>query len=321
MSARRRRRRRGLVAVVTAVAVAGAGAGAWWVVTRDDATPARERCSAALDGTDWYLTPVQAEHAALVAGATVRRGMPARAATIGLATALQESRLVNIDYGDRDSLGLFQQRPSQGWGTIEQIMDPLYATDTFFDALATVPGYESLEVTVAAQTVQRSAFPDAYAQHEVRSRAWASGLTGHSPAVISCELAPAGAPRPAADVVAALTERAARDLGLSADAVVVTDPDGDDGGAGTGGSTGAGLTVQVDAAALPTEDPARAAWVVAQWAVATASVTDVVEVAVADRAWSRASGVRAGRTDDDAWQAGAGTALAPGTVALRLATG
>ncbi|MEK8228378.1 hypothetical protein NKG05_23500 [Oerskovia sp. M15] len=60
--------------------------------------------------------------------------MPARAATIGLATALQESRLLNIDYGDRDSIGLFQQRPSQGWGTIEQIMDPVFSTTAFSTA-------------------------------------------------------------------------------------------------------------------------------------------------------------------------------------------
>ncbi|WNB85012.1 hypothetical protein [Cellulomonas sp. ATA003] len=144
-------------------------------------TAVTQRCTAQLDGTGWDLSPTQSDNAALVVAATVRRELPARAATIGIATALQESRLVNIDYGDRDSVGLFQQRPSQGWGTVEQIMDPLYSTDAFYDGLVEVDGYEQLEVTVAAQAVQRSGFPDAYAQHETRARAWASALTGYSP--------------------------------------------------------------------------------------------------------------------------------------------
>src|SRR5919107_1364333 len=79
---------------------------------------------------------------------------------------MQESTLRNINYGDRDSLGLFQQRPSQGWGTPAQVLDPVYSTKTFLDRLLAVPGWERLPVTVAAQTVQRSAFPDAYAKWE-----------------------------------------------------------------------------------------------------------------------------------------------------------
>ena len=67
--------------------------------------------------------------------------MPAHAATIALATALQESKLYNLHGGDRDSLGLFQQRPSQGWGTRGEILDPVHATNAFYDALARVPGY------------------------------------------------------------------------------------------------------------------------------------------------------------------------------------
>lgn len=179
--------------------------------------PVTERCSATLGGSDWYLSPDQADNAALVGGAAVARGLPARAATIGLATALQESKLINIDYGDRDSVGLFQQRPSQGWGDVDQIMDPVYSTNAFYDVLAEVEGYEDMAVTDAAQTVQRSGFPDAYAQHETRSRAWASALTGNSPAALSCELAPVAdgaqlTPEAARDVVVG---RLGRDLGLA----------------------------------------------------------------------------------------------------------
>ena len=77
---------------------------------------------------------------------------------------MQESTLRNINYGDRDSPGLFQQRSSQGWGTPAQVLDPAYSTTIFLDRLLQLPNWERLPVTVAAQTVQRSAFPDAYAK-------------------------------------------------------------------------------------------------------------------------------------------------------------
>ena len=112
--------------------------------------------------------------------------MPARAATIALATAYQESKLFNIDYGDRDSVGLFQQRPSQGWGSRKQLLDPLYATNAFYDGLDKVGDYESMRVTAAAQLVQRSAYPEAYADHEADARVLASALTGNSPHAFSC---------------------------------------------------------------------------------------------------------------------------------------
>ena len=241
--------------------------------------PVTERCTAVLDGSDWYLSPEQADNAALVAGTSVARVLPARAATIGLATALQESKLINIEHGDRDSVGLFQQRPSQGWGTVEEILDPVYSTNAFYDVLVKVEGYEDMAVTDAAQTVQRSAYPDAYAQHEMRSRAWASALTGNSPASLSCELGPVPdddqiAPDAARDVVAG---RLGRDLGL-APATGITDPDRQD---------PASATVIVDATPLTPDDPERGAWATAQWAVATAQATQAVEVRVAGQVWLR----------------------------------
>ena len=126
------------------------------------------------------LTTEQAENAALIVALSVHRGMPARAASIALATAYQESKIYNIEHGDRDSIGLFQQRPSQGWGSVEQILDPVYAINAFYDALDQVDGYESMPITEAAQAVQRSAFPSAYADHEADARALASALTGET---------------------------------------------------------------------------------------------------------------------------------------------
>ena len=147
----------------------------------------REGCTAEVNGLTVELTQEQAENAALITGISIQRGLPARAASIALATAYQESKILNIEHGDRDSIGLFQQRPSQGWGTIEQILDPVYATHAFYDALVRIDGYETMEITEAAQAVQRSAFPGAYADHEADARALASALTGNSPRAFWCE--------------------------------------------------------------------------------------------------------------------------------------
>jgi cell wall-associated NlpC family hydrolase len=112
------------------------------------------------------LTDEQRQNAATIIGVAKGMDLPPRAWMVGLATAMQESGLRNINYGDRDSLGLFQQRPSQGWGSPAEVTDPVFATTTFFQRLIQVPGWDQLPITVAAQTVQRSAFPDAYAQWE-----------------------------------------------------------------------------------------------------------------------------------------------------------
>ena len=147
-----------------------------------------EECTATVAGRTVTLATEQAENAALIAGMSVRRGMPARAASIALATAYQESKLYNLEEGDRDSLGLFQQRPSQGWGSRAQILDPYYATTSFYDALQRVDGYEEMRITEAAQKVQRSGFPEAYADHEADARVLASALTGQSFHAFSCSV-------------------------------------------------------------------------------------------------------------------------------------
>lgn len=228
---------------------------------------AANRCVAVLpEGTVVALDLEQSGNAALIAAVAVERGLPARAVTIALATALQESKLINIDYGDRDSLGLFQQRPSQGWGTPEQVTDPVYAANAFYDALVTVPDYQSLPVTEAAQAVQRSGYPEAYARHETRARAFASALTGNSPASLSCDL----------DVppTATLEARLARDWG-AAPLEPWTGPDGEE-------------WRRVDVATLASAaDGGTAAWSVGQWAVATAAATGASAVVVGDRLWQR----------------------------------
>lgn len=108
----------------------------------------------------------QVPNAKTVQATGVAMHIPARGQIVALATALQESGLRNLTYGDRDSLGLFQQRPSQGWGTATEILDPVHASTEFYSALQQVPGWQSMTVTQAAQAVQKSGLPDAYAKWE-----------------------------------------------------------------------------------------------------------------------------------------------------------
>lgn len=100
-----------------------------------------------------------------------------RGQVVALATAMQESTLRNLDYGDRDSVGLFQQRPSSGWGSVAELTTPEVSARKFYDALMKVPGWEGMPVTVAAQTVQRSAFPLAYAKWEALATALVQSAT------------------------------------------------------------------------------------------------------------------------------------------------
>jgi cell wall-associated NlpC family hydrolase len=113
-------------------------------------------------GTVPALDGQQAANAHTIVAVGRSRVVPTRGLVVAVATALQESGLRNLRYGDRDSLGLFQQRPSQGWGSPAQLLDPTYAATRFFTALLQVPGWQRLPVAAAAQAVQRSAFPDAY---------------------------------------------------------------------------------------------------------------------------------------------------------------
>jgi hypothetical protein len=148
--------------------------------------PGQERCVASAADQSVAVDLDQAHYASIIVGLSVRRGLPPRAASIAMATVYQETGIRNLDYGDRDSVGLFQQRPSQGWGSVKQLRDPYYATNAFYDALVKVDGWESGDITEVAQEVQRSGYPDAYRDHEADARVLASTLTGHSPAGFVC---------------------------------------------------------------------------------------------------------------------------------------
>jgi hypothetical protein len=142
------------------------------------------RCTVA--GLSVTLTTEQVANAATIAQVGRDRGLPERAIVIALATAQQESRLRNLDYGDRDSLGLFQQRPSSGWGTEAEVQDPVYAANKFYDHLVGIPSWETGRITEVAQAVQRSAFPEAYEQWGDMAEKLAAAQVSSEPDQIAC---------------------------------------------------------------------------------------------------------------------------------------
>lgn len=177
------RRRIALVAAASATVVT---AGIVLAVTGGPASVPAAQCSVTSGADTYSLTPDQAANAATISSVAAYEGLPDHAVTIALATAFQESKLINLGYGDRDSLGLFQQRPSQGWGTPTQIADPAYASTAFYRALVRLPHWQTDSVDVAAQAVQHSADGTAYAQWTDEARALAIALTGERPAGLTC---------------------------------------------------------------------------------------------------------------------------------------
>ncbi|WP_243718443.1 hypothetical protein [Actinomadura sp. 7K534] len=132
----------------------------------------------------------QGANAATIAAVAFRKRLPERAVVIAYATAIQESHIRNLPGGDRDSVGMFQQRPSQGWGTPDKLRDPVVSTSKFFDALVQVKDYLDHDLHIAAQEVQRSADGEAYAQHEDEGGLLAAAFTGREPGTARCWFPP-----------------------------------------------------------------------------------------------------------------------------------
>jgi hypothetical protein len=160
--------------------------GVYAVVQHLPAILGENGCQAGTGHTAVPLDPDQAAIAATIAGVAHHQRMPARAVTVAYAAAMQESHMHDLDYGDRDSVGVFQQRPSQGWGPASKIMNPVYASTRFFQALALVHGYQRLPVYRAAQAVQRSADGYAYSQYQPTAVRLTTAFTGASPHAVWC---------------------------------------------------------------------------------------------------------------------------------------
>lgn len=199
--------------------IAAAVTGVLWLRRTN---PPRPSCRVSSTKTTYALDLDQASGSTTIAAVGKRLGLPDHAVTVALAAALQESQLHNLPYGDRDSLGLFQQRPSQGWGTATEILTPSYAAAAFFRELTRVDGWEKLPITVAAQRVQRSGAPTAYAQWEPEARALAIALTGEAAAGLSCRFT---LPR-AHDPAPAITSGLGNEVGVASLDASFTSPRG-----------------------------------------------------------------------------------------------
>ncbi|WP_329247584.1 heavy metal transporter [Streptomyces canus] len=314
-STRKRRGRvlRFMAALVVLCAVAG-----YLVVQYVTGGTDGPRCkvvSSSAGGPSYEFTPEQAVNAATITAVGTGRGLPERAVAIALATALQESGLRNIQHGDRDSLGLFQQRPSQGWGSPREILDPTYAAGEFYKHLVKVRGYQDLPLTVAAQRVQRSGYPEAYAKHEPDATLLAAALTGTSAATLTCDgrQDPAQAAQATATGPDAVRSALVRDFGRDALETTAAEV----GAKATPSPTpapgdGRTVTLPVRGDTGPGSDRSlrERGWQLAHWAVANSSALRIERVSYAGRQWT------AGSTDS-AWRAAAGEG---GSGSVRIVT-
>lgn len=244
-------RRIGIALLVAVVAAAGLffGVRAAWNALIGPPDPS---CSFASFDT----TTDQASTASRMTAVVIRRKLPERAAVLVLAAALQESKLRNIAAGDgdRDSVGVLQQRPSQGWGKASQLADPSYATGRFLDRLVENPKWKTGDLSSVIQKVQISADGSLYGQHEAQAQAMADALTGKVARSISCTY-------PAADVVAQASFIATQvhsDLGIPTPVV-----------------NGSKITA------------ASASWATAAWFVANADRLGIEEVRCEGSRWQR----------------------------------
>jgi hypothetical protein len=225
--------------------------------------PIGRACEVRTDAGVVSLAADQMANAATIAAVGISRQLPDQAVVVALATALQESELFNLTGGDRDSVGLFQQRPSQGWGSVENISDPRYAATAFYNSLEKVRGWQNLRVTEAAQAVQRSAFPEAYDKWVEEATVLTEALAGQASGAVSCTRIgdPANRGETAA---AALRDGLAADWGMTPSAEPT------------------GLAV--------TADGARTGWQYAHWLVAHSAVHGVEQVRYEDQAWDADTG-------------------------------
>lgn len=270
-------RRRVAVAAVSGLAVVAGGLIGWHELVKDIPIqlPLGRSCAVsgaagdgrlASDGPEVTLDDEQMANAATISAIGIRRGVPARAVVIALATAWQESKLENLSGGDRDSVGLFQQRPSQGWGRPEQLMDPRYAANAFYASLAKVSGWERMRVTEAAQAVQRSAHPEAYEQWADKAEVLTRALSGDAAGAVNCVIV--GEPtRRGTEAAEALASSVRLDWGEIRTVAV-------------GDVPGLGLAVRDQ----------RAGWQYAHWLVAHAQQHGIRSVRFADREWTAKRG-------------------------------
>jgi len=238
------------------------------------APPPPPGCQAGAGVSAIPLDTGQAGIAATIAGVAARHRLPRQAVTIALAAALQESQLQNLDYGDRDSVGVFQQRPSQGWGTTAELEDPVYATTKFFAALVRVPRYTKMPVDQAAQDVQHSADGYAYGEWTEVATLLAGYFTGAPQAGVSCWYTPAAKP----DLAGALKQLTETFGPQGKDGVVV------------GITTDRSGQKKKDGRVAVVHAQRAQAWTVAGWLVAHAQQYGISQIRYAGYVWNAGDG-------------------------------
>ncbi|GHC76787.1 hypothetical protein GCM10007079_13440 [Nocardiopsis terrae] len=252
-------------------------AGGYYVLTTFEPLDTQEEpepgCRLGLADGRYEMEVAQAVNAATVGGVAFSRDLPEEAVTVAYATVWQESTFYNVEYGDLDSLGLFQQRPSQEWGEPDEILDPVFASRSFYDKLSEVNGWEGLPVYEAAQHVQRSAHGFAYDQHEELSADMAEVFTGRAGPSMTCWFdAESVEEMRASDTdVAGAQEEMARVFGTDP-AQLPVDPESNS-GSGSVGRTG------------------DLGWAMALWAVAHAEEYGITSVTYEDQRWQASDGV------------------------------
>jgi hypothetical protein len=227
--------------------------------------PPVQGCTVTADGTA-RLDPEQMANAATITAVGIRRGVDDQGIAVALAAALQESKLRNLSGGDRDSIGLFQQRPSQGWGTAEQISDPRYAAGKFYAALIKIKNWQGLTTGQAAQAVQKSADGSLYEGWANEAATLAKALAGDAPGAVACVITDLPAQTGSA-ARQALAESFAMDWG-TVQTSAASDP------------LGVTLTVTVS----------RTGWQYAHWLVSHAADQNIRSVRFGDLLWTAKDG-------------------------------
>jgi hypothetical protein len=287
-----------LIGLVVVLVVAGllAGVGIWLLHKLGGISLFNQaQCTAVADGQSYTYDLEQMQNASTISAVGIKLGVPTFGIEVALATARQESKFNNLSGGDRDSLGLFQQRPSEGWGTAAQIMDTTYSTTAFYNALMKVSNWQNLPRTVAAQDVQHSAYPDAYAAHADEAGVLAAVFTGTAGDGLTCTLdGPTFSPQ-ATDSSGLTTQGEA----------VVADAEKQWGTASVEDASGG---LRSFALALPDSlsgtAQAQRGWAYANWAVSKAEAMGITQVGYDGKTWSASN-------SPGAWQPASAAATAP----------
>ncbi|MEV8630188.1 hypothetical protein AB0395_00885 [Streptosporangium sp. NPDC051023] len=275
----RQRFSKGVIAIISIVTVLAVAITVGIFTLLNRVTPFKETgegCKITTPDGSLELEIGQAQVASIIAVVAARRKLPERAVVIAYATGIQESKLLNLSFGDRDSVGVFQQRPSQGWGTAKQLIDPVYATEKFFAALVKVKNYRKLPVHEAAQKVQRSADGSAYAQHEDEGKILAAAFTGRVPKAVHCWF-----PEPTTTATA---------TGATASATPLPSTD----------RARRGLAHALGANATFTTTSQRYGWLMASWSVTHAKKFGLRKIRYSGQSWTSANGEEGWKPDSGA---------------------